>query len=274
MHQHVNASISPSGRLSDALRYAIATEGKRIRPLLCYASADLCGMPHDMADLPAVAIELVHIYSLVHDDLPAMDNDDLRRGQPTVHKVYDDATAILVGDALQSLAFEVLTSQDVPPEVAVRWVRELSRAAGAVGMVQGQSTDLEGETCSLTLAQLETMHLQKTGAMIDASLQMPLALHPDDGRSALLRRFGQHIGLAFQIRDDILDVEGSTEDLGKPAGSDEENDKSTFVSLLGLNAAHQRMGDELAQAQGVLDELGEGVEGLRWIADYIVARRY
>lgn len=280
MQRLVGARINEGGDLADAVRYAIATEGKRIRPLLTYAAADLVGMSEEMADIPAAAIELVHVYSLVHDDLPAMDDDDLRRGQPTVHKAYDEATAILVGDALQTLGFEILSADEaVPPAVVVRWMQQLCAAAGPLGMIQGQATDLEGESRALNLEELEAMHLGKTGAMICASLQMPLAIQltqeqPDENLASQLTRFGRHIGLAFQIRDDLLDVEGSTEQIGKPAGSDEDNAKSTFVSLMGLEPARTRMNQELEQAHKILDELGERADGLRWIADYIVQRNY
>lgn len=267
------------GRLGDAVSYAIATDGKRIRPLIVYATAELLGVPTAIADHPAAAIELVHIYSLVHDDLPAMDDDDLRRGEPTVHKQFDEATGILVGDALLTFAFELLAESGVEPSVIVEWVRLLSRAAGASGMVAGQSTDLEGETCALSLGSLEQMHRQKSGALIEASLSMiageaVLATTGNGGvEAARLEGFGHHIGLAFQIRDDLLDVEGTTEQIGKPQGSDAASNKSTFVSLLGLESARNRMQQELSAAQQQLAYFGEHAEGLRWIADYIVSRR-
>ena len=275
MHRQVEAGIPASGRLAEAIRYAIATEGKRIRPLLCYAVADLLDVPLEVADIPAVAIELTHVYSLVHDDLPAMDDDDLRRGKPTLHKVFDEATGILVGDALQTLAFETLaTAGDVPAACRVEWVSILARAAGASGMIRGQAIDLEGETRSLGLDELEQMHRGKTGALIEASLQMVVAAADNRASGDDLGAFGRHIGLAFQVRDDILDVEASTATLGKPAGSDEASDKSTFVSILGLDEARLRMDDELAAARQALARLEGAADGLHWIADYIVARSY
>ena len=266
------------GRLGDAVNYAIATDGKRIRPLIVYATAELLGVPPTIADHPAAAIELVHIYSLVHDDLPAMDDDDLRRGEPTVHKKFDEATAILVGDALLTFAFELLAESEVEPSLIVEWVRLLSRAAGANGMVAGQSTDLEGEACVLALDELEQMHRQKSGALIETSLSMIYseAVTAIAGTGAneaeRLEGFGHHIGLAFQIRDDLLDVEGTTEQLGKPQGSDAASNKSTFASLLGLETARNRMQQELVAARLQLTCFGERAEGLNWIAEYIVSR--
>jgi len=266
------------GRLGDAVNYAIATDGKRIRPLIVYATAELLGVPPTIADHPAAAIELVHIYSLVHDDLPAMDDDDLRRGEPTVHKKFDEATAILVGDALLTLAFELLAESEVEPSLIVEWVRLLSRAAGANGMVAGQSTDLEGEACVLALDELEQMHRQKSGALIETSLSMIYseAVTAIAGTGAneadRLEGFGHHIGLAFQIRDDLLDVEGTTEQLGKRQGSDAVSNKSTFASLLGLETARNRMQQELVAARLQLACFGERAEGLNWIAEYIVSR--
>ena len=266
------------GRLGDAVNYALATEGKRIRPLIVYATAELLDVSSAVADFPAAAIELVHLYSLVHDDLPAMDDDDLRRGEPTVHKKFDEATAILVGDALLTFAFELLAESEVEPSLIVEWVRLLSRAAGANGMVAGQSTDLEGEACVLALDELEQMHRQKSGALIETSLSMIYseAVTAIAGTGAneadRLEGFGHHIGLAFQIRDDLLDVEGTTEQLGKPQGSDAASNKSTFASLLGLETARNRMQQELVAARLQLACFGERAEGLNWIAEYIVSR--
>lgn len=265
---------SAGGRLGDAVQYAVQSEGKRIRALLCYATAELLEVPDTTADYPAAAIELIHTYSLVHDDLPAMDNDDLRRGQPTVHKQFDEATGILVGDALLTYAFELLASADVKSELIVGWVRCLSSAAGGLGMIVGQSTDLEGETRNLSLPELEKMHRQKSGALIEASLSSIVSASGNVESGLALGKFGHHIGLAFQIRDDILDVEVSTEQLGKPQGSDANNSKSTFVSLLGLEKAKKLMQDEFVAANAQLDHFGESAQALRWIANYIVARQF
>ena len=275
MHDFVSERLTDSGNLANAIHYAVKTEGKRIRPLLAYATAELLEVPVDVATYPAAAVELIHTYSLVHDDLPAMDDDDLRRGRPTVHKQFDEATAILVGDALNTYAFELLTGADVSPDVIVNWTRCLAGAAGARGMIGGQATDLEGESRTLTLSELEAMHRRKSGALIEASMEMiAQASNGEDSTCSKLALFGHHIGLAFQIRDDILDVEATTETLGKPQGSDASNNKSTFVSLLGLNEARVRMGEELNQAEDALSSIGSGVEGLTWLSRYITEREF
>lgn len=265
-----------SEKLETAVRYAASSSGKRIRALLAYATAEALSLAPDLADRPAAAIELLHIYSLVHDDLPAMDDDDLRRGQPTVHRKFDEATAILVGDALLTYAFEMLSEGETDPALRIRWVSQLARAGGAQGMINGQAIDLEGETRELSFDELQGMHRQKSGALIEASINM-VATAGEPAFSECLNGFGHHIGLAFQIRDDILDVEGTTEELGKPQGSDTDNNKSTFVSLLGLEGAQSVMHQELAAASAQLDRLDaqdQDAEGLRWIADYIINRSY
>ena len=262
-------------KLTTAIRYATNTGGKRIRALLSYATAEALALPFDLADSPAAAIELMHTYSLVHDDLPAMDNGELRRGEPTLHRKFDEATAILVGDALLTYAFELLAEADVHHQLRVQWIARLASAGGARGMINGQAIDLEGETRRLTLGELESMHRQKSGALIEASIDMVAAAGDPELRDCL-KGFGHHIGLAFQIRDDLLDVEGSTEELGKPQGSDSENNKSTFVSLLGPEGARAYMQKELAAAKGRLSMLEQNTKqpanGLYWIADYIVSR--
>ena len=265
-----------SEKLETAVRYAASSSGKRIRALLAYATAEALSLAPDLADRPAAAIELLHIYSLVHDDLPAMDDDDLRRGQPTVHRKFDEATAILVGDALLTYAFEMLSEGETDPALRIRWVSQLARAGGAQGMINGQAIDLEGETRELSFDELQGMHRQKSGALIEASINM-VATAGEPAFSECLNGFGHHIGLAFQIRDDILDVEGTTEELGKPQGSDTDNNKSTFVSLLGLEGAQSVMHQELAAASAQLDRLDaqdQDAEGLRWIAHYIINRSY
>lgn len=264
----------PANHFGEALQYAASTDGKRIRPLLVYATAELLSVREEVADYPAAAIELIHTYSLVHDDLPAMDNDELRRGKPTVHKAYDEATAILVGDALLTHAFELLADAPVEPEVLRQWIRLLAGAAGASGMILGQSIDLEGERRPLTLGELENMHRKKTGALIEASLRVLPVLLNDTAVDSALASFAGHIGLAFQIRDDLLDVEATTETLGKPQGSDVINNKSTFVSLLGREAARRRMNAEYAAALAALSNLGDRAGSLRWLAAYIVQREY
>ena len=274
------ATQNVQGRIGEAIKYAISTDGKRIRPLLVYATAELLGVARQIADYPATAIELVHIYSLVHDDLPSMDDDDLRRGKPTVHKRFDEATGILVGDALLTFAFELLSQSGADPSVIVEWVQILSNAAGAKGMVAGQSKDLEGQSSILSLGELERMHRQKSGALIEACLltisnnAVSLQVENINHKAKRLKGFGHHIGLAFQICDDLLDVEGSTELLGKPQGSDAINNKSTFVSIMGLEPARDRMHQELRSAKKQLASFGSEAEGLNWIADYVVSRTY
>ena len=273
MGSFVDRCVPGNSRFVDAVRYALQTEGKRIRPLLAYATAEAIDVTIDIADYPAAAVELVHTYSLVHDDLPAMDDDDLRRGQPTVHKAFDEATAILVGDTLLTHSFQLLADADVDAELKALWVSSLAKSAGASGMVQGQATDLEGEVRELSLAELEAMHQRKTGALIEASLTMIARVVGDAGIEKSLAEFAGHIGLAFQVRDDILDVESSTLTLGKPSGSDASSNKSTFVSLLGIEASRRRLQTELEKAHAVLDKLNTA-GALRWLTDYIVNRKY
>ncbi len=266
----------PAGNIAAVIAYAVATEGKRIRPLMCYAAADCFGLDESVADYPAVAIELVHTYSLVHDDLPAMDDDDLRRGKPTVHAAFDEAAAILTGDALLTYAFEILAAADADAGVRLAWVNLLAKAAGGEGMIFGQAVDLEGEQRCLSLDELTTMHTNKSGRMISVGLSMLAAAAGNvaPATAGHLAGFGQHIGLAFQIRDDILDVETPTEILGKPQGSDAAAGKSTFTSLLGLNGAKRRMHEELEAAEKCLDAIDGDTSSLRWVASYITEREY
>ena len=271
MNDFVDRQITQDGRFSDAVRYAVQSDGKRIRPLLAYAAAEAAGVNLSVADYPAVAIELVHTYSLIHDDLPAMDDDDLRRGQPTLHRAFDEGMAILVGDALLTQGLHFLTEAPVEANLRIDWVKHLAGAAGMSGMVQGQATDLEGSKRLLALDELEVMHRRKTGALIEASLTMVANSVNDANLIEQLRLFADHIGLAFQIRDDILDVEGSTDALGKPSGSDITNKKSTFVSLLGLEESKRRLLMELDQAHSALDAI-KTASRLRSLADYIVNR--
>lgn len=236
-------SVVPQ-RLHEAMHYATLNGGKRIRPLLVYATGDMLGVDAAQLDAPAVAVELIHAFSLVHDDLPAMDDDDLRRGRPTVHRQFDEATAILAADALQPLAFEVLAGSRVDTSQAgaqLEMVRILARACGSLGMTGGQAIDIESEGQQISGALLQQMFEQKTGALIEASVQMAAALAtdlPQAQRNALFD-FARCLGLAFQIRDDILDIEGDTETIGKPAGSDVANDKATWPAVHGLAAAKE-----------------------------------
>lgn len=268
---------SPSARLADAMRYAATGGGKRIRPILVYAACELAGGDAAQADIPAAAIELVHAYSLVHDDLPAMDDDDLRRGQPTCHRAYDEATAILAGDTLHTLAFELLASRgDFSAEQRVRMIDCLCRAAGAEGMAAGQMQDMLGHGQQMTLAALEEMHYLKTGRLITAALQIGLAASGNTSTELeqALETYGNAIGLAFQIQDDILDVTAGTEALGKPSGSDEKHGKSTFPGLIGLKASRARASDLCERASQAIAGFGEAAAPLCALARYVVQRSH
>lgn len=266
----------PPERLHAAMRYAVLNGGKRIRPLLSYASCECLQIPPITVDAAATAIELMHAFSLVHDDLPAMDDDDLRRGKPTVHRKFDEATAILAADALQPLAFAAIAdSGALAPEQVVELTRLLASACGSLGMTGGQSIDLLSEGQALTRTELEHMYRLKTGALIHASVMSAACAATDitDKQRDALDEFAESIGLAFQIRDDILDVAGETQEIGKPAGSDERRNKATFPALFGMDVAHQRCAELLQHGLARLDVFGMDAEPLRWIAHYIVDRR-
>ena len=265
----------PPKRLHDAMRYAVFNGGKRVRPLLVYATGECLGLAEQVLDAPAAAIELIHAFSLVHDDLPAMDNDDLRRGKPTLHRHFDEATAILAADALQPLAFSVLAGcSDATPAVRSKLVMLVANACGSIGMTGGQSMDLAAEGHSLSAEEIEHMYSLKTGALIHASVVSAALLC--DGLSAermsAIDAFGRTIGVAFQIRDDILDVEGETEVIGKRSGADQRLGKATYPGLVGINAARTRCDSLLRNALEQLDDLGDDADSLRWLARYIVAR--
>lgn len=268
------ADTEPS-RLHEAMRYAVFNGGKRLRPLLVYTTGECLGVAPALLDAPATAVELIHTFSLVHDDLPAMDDDDLRRGKPTVHKRFDEATAILAADALQPLAFSVLAGFDAaPPEVRVRLLRLLAEACGSVGMTGGQALDLEAEGSRPGAEQLEHMFALKTGALIRASVlsASTLANGLEASKAAALDGFAQAIGLAFQIRDDLLDVEGETEVIGKPAGSDLRHGKATYPSLFGVDASRRRCDELLAAGLEHLDVFGDSADPLRRLAMFVIAR--
>jgi len=268
------SSVGPT-RLHEAMRYAVLNGGKRVRPLLIYASGECLGVAATPLDAPAVAIELIHAFSLVHDDLPAMDNDELRRGKPTLHVAYDEATAILAADALQPLAFSVLSAiEAVPANAKVDLVRLIADACGSTGMTGGQSIDLEAEGSSLSAEALEHMYALKTGALIHASVVGPSLLRDDlsAGDSLALDAFGRAIGIAFQIKDDVLDVEGETHVIGKPAGSDERLGKATYPALFGLDRSRRRCDELLNGALLHLDTFGDDARPLRWLARFIVER--
>lgn len=269
------ASQHPA-RLHQAMRYATAG-GKRLRPMIVYAAAESLGFELDSVDSSACALELIHAYSLVHDDLPSMDDDDLRRGLPTVHKQFDEATAILVGDALQTLAFQVLArDENLHPTQRLHMIEVLAEAAGSRGMVGGQAIDLESEGKRLSLAELEALHVHKTGALIRACLRLACLAQPeiDPARAEALDRYGKCIGLAFQIQDDVLDIEGSTASLGKTAGKDEASQKSTYPLVMGLRAAKERATDLFESAVAALQGFGDRGEPLRWLAAHIQGRQH
>ena len=264
-------------RLHEAMRYA-SRGGKRLRAMLVYATGDVLSLDAARLDSAAVAIELIHAYSLVHDDLPAMDDDDLRRGQPTVHKAYDEATAILVGDALQTHAFQVLAQDSSGLSAAQRlaMVSVLARASGAAGMCGGQAIDLESVGKQLSLAEVEAMHIMKTGALIRASLLLACAAAEglETEQHERLDHLGKCLGLAFQIQDDVLDVEGLTEELGKRSGADQARNKPTFTAVLGLPAAKQRAAELFTEARETLSHFGARGAGLLALIDRIEDRRH
>ncbi len=262
-------------QLAEAMAYSLSNGGKRVRPMLVYATgAALVQEPDTALDSVAVALECLHAYSLVHDDLPAMDDDDLRRGQPSCHIAFDEATAILAGDALQTLAFEVLAHCEyLSAEQRIALVADLAKAAGAQGMVLGQAIDLGAVDQTLDLAQLERMHQHKTGALIRASVTMAArACGASPGQLSALDDYAQAIGLAFQVQDDILDVTADTHTLGKRQGADTARHKPTYVSLLGLTGAQQKareLGDRALTSLNVFDE---SAAALRTLARYIIER--
>jgi geranylgeranyl diphosphate synthase type II len=269
-----------STTLLEAMRYACLGGGKRIRPVLAYGSALAVGGELAAADNAAAAIELIHSYSLVHDDLPAMDDDDLRRGKPTLHKAFDEATAILVGDALQSLAFQILSADPVTQKnplganKRLAMVQLLSQAAGATGMVGGQSLDFEAVGLTINIQQLEQMHSLKTGALIRcAALLGGLSCEStSDSQMTALAAYADNVGLAFQVQDDILDVVGDTSQLGKPQGSDSDKNKPTYVSVLGLDEAKALANSLSEKARAALQEFPASADPLRELAAFVVSR--
>ncbi|MBD9376301.1 farnesyl diphosphate synthase [Pseudoxanthomonas sp. PXM04] len=261
------------GRLHAGMRHAVLGGGKRMRPLLVYAAGAVSGAPEAMLDAPAAAVELIHAYSLVHDDLPAMDDDDLRRGRPTVHVAFDEATAILAGDALQTRAFEVLAQAPADADIRLAWVQALAGASGVAGMCGGQALDIDATGRQQSLEELARMHAWKTGALIRAAVRLGALA----GRAApdvveRLDGFASSLGLAFQIRDDILDVEGSSEQLGKTAGKDAAQSKSTYPALLGMDGAKARLNELDASMREALSPFGEAADALRALGELAVRR--
>ena len=260
------------------MRYAALGAGKRIRPVLCYLTGDAVAVAPARLDGPAAAVEMIHAYSLVHDDLPAMDDDDLRRGRPTTHRAFDEATAILAGDALQVLAFEVLSSDDsmqAAPASRVEMIRILAAASGTRGMAGGQSLDLAAVGRRLSLPEVEEMHRRKTGALIAASVMMAAAARPAlaPERRAALGRYSEALGLAFQIVDDVLDVEGEADVVGKPVRADAAAHKPTYPAVAGLDEAKVRALSLRDEALAALKPFGPEADGLRDVTRYIVERR-
>lgn len=271
-----SAAILPQ-RLHEAMRYSTLDGGKRMRPMLTYCTGKALGLELDILDAPACAVEMIHVYSLIHDDLPAMDNDDLRRGKPTSHKKFDEATAILTGDALQALAFELLAndaSLKVSAEQRLKMITTLTKASGSQGMVGGQAIDLQSVGTQLTLPELENMHIHKTGALIRASVNMA-ALAKADLDPAVAKKLDHYakcIGLSFQVKDDILDMESDTATLGKTQGKDQDNDKPTYPALLGLAGAKQKAQELHEQALLSLADFGSEADLLRDLSLYIIQR--
>jgi farnesyl diphosphate synthase len=264
-------------RLHEAMRYA-ASGGKRLRPLLIYATGEVLGVPARALDPAAAAVELVHAYSLVHDDLPAMDDDDLRRGQPTVHKQFDEALAILAGDAMQALAFYALTHDaeaGLDPPQRLKMIELLADASGSRGMAGGQAIDLQSTGQRISVAELEAMHIHKTGALIRASVLMACyAGAPiDSAHLDALDHYGKALGLAFQIQDDILDIEGDTLETGKNTGKDHNRNKPTYPSIIGMSAAKARARELFDRARATLEPFGDKAAPLLWLADHIEGRR-
>ncbi|KGQ20703.1 Geranylgeranyl pyrophosphate synthase [Lysobacter dokdonensis DS-58] len=269
-------AATPPQRLHAAMRYAATDGGKRMRPLLVYAAGTAFGADLQALDAPAVAVELIHAYSLVHDDLPAMDDDALRRGKPTVHVAFDEATAILAGDALQSLAFDVLARAPLDAQRRVEMLAELARASGVVGMCGGQALDIDATGgAAITVAELERLHAMKTGALLRASVRMgAIAAGADADTRAHLDTFADALGLAFQVRDDLLDVEGDSASLGKTAGKDAAQQKATFPALLGLPATRGRLATLATAMHEALAPFGAQTDALAALGRAAVDRKH
>lgn len=266
-------------KLHRAMRYCVLDGGKRMRPMLTYCTGKTLGLAPEILDGPACAVEFIHVYSLIHDDLPAMDDDDLRRGKPTCHVAFDEATAILTGDALQALAFEVLahdTSITATPADRLKMITVLAKASGSQGMVGGQAIDLESVGTKLNLPELENMHIHKTGALIRASVTLATLasadIDPDIAKK--LDNYAKCIGLSFQVKDDILDEESDTATLGKTQGKDKDNDKPTYPALLGLAGAKQKAQELHEKALDNLSVFGKEADLLRDLSLYIIQRTH
>lgn len=279
LNRWLPAATQNPAKLHEAMRYATLGGGKRLRPLIVYAVGETLGIDAPRLDGPACALELIHAYSLVHDDLPAMDDDDLRRGRPSCHKAFDEATAVLTGDALQTLAFEVLCrDKDMTdnPAARLKMVRTLSQASGSHGMAGGQAMDLAVTGTRPTIAELEDLHIHKTGALIRAAAS--LACDSADACTAdhreALEHYAKCIGLAFQIQDDILDEESDTATLGKTQGADRDREQPTFPSIIGLEESKLSADELIRNALDSLKPFGDKAEPLRWLAAYVIQRNH
>ena len=279
LDRYLPCNDPPEHQLAEAIRYSVMGGGKRIRPAMVYAAGEAMEVENHLLDIPACAVEMIHAYSLIHDDLPAMDDDDLRRGRANCHKAFDEATAILAGDALQTLAYEILAKDEHAEVTAghrIDMLSLLTQASGAHGMAGGQAVDLASVGKRLSLEQLENMHQLKTGALIRASVLLGGMCKTDvsDEEIAILDEYSRCIGLSFQIQDDILDVVGDTETLGKPQGSDQEQDKPTFPAIIGLDESRELALQQHERAMSILKPLDKRADSLRELSGYIVERDY
>ena len=276
LRTHYPSDETAAATLLKAIRYSLLAGGKRIRPLLAYATAEAIDLPPQYADAIAGSVEMIHAYSLIHDDLPVMDDDDLRRGQPTCHIAFDEATAILAGDALQAMAFEALTLAEASPAITLELVRQLARACGTCGMAGGQALDLQGENQQLDKQRLDQVHALKTGALISATMNMTASLQPalSEQQKTGIATFATHFGMAFQIMDDVLDITGDTNTLGKPVGSDEKQNKATYPQLLGLEGSIGRAREHIGEATAAVAGLPGNPDYLRQLGQWVLTRRH
>ncbi|MFY8274148.1 (2E,6E)-farnesyl diphosphate synthase [Pseudoalteromonas sp. SSDWG2] len=276
LEQYFHSQAHAQPRILAATQYSVQNGGKRLRPFLVYCVGNMLGADKSDLDKAAAAIECIHSYSLVHDDLPAMDDDDLRRGRPTCHIAYDEAHAILAGDSLQTIAFELLSSTDfaIGASAQLSLVKALSQASGLLGMVGGQALDINATNQDISLSQLESIHKAKTGALLSCAIKLGYLCAPnvEESTKAALDSYGNAIGLAFQVQDDILDIEGDTQTLGKPQGSDEAANKATYPALLGLEGAKQKLTQLYDEAISAIDSLAYDNTELKQLAQYIIAR--
>jgi len=277
LDQHLPPADVVPMRLHEAMRYSVLGGGKRVRALLAYAAGEFCNAKMEKTDIPAAAVELIHAFSLVHDDMPCMDDDDLRRGKPSTHKQFGDALALLVGDALQSLAFQIISQEEsLKSGQKIKMLHVLALASGSRGMAGGQAIDLESMGIPLSQEELEQMHIHKTGALIRAAALMGAysADNPNQDKVKAVDHFAKAIGLAFQVVDDILDSESDTATLGKTAGKDAKNNKSTYVTILGLSAAKELANELHANAMAALSFYGREADLLRHLANFITHRSF